>query len=171
MYISPNFSMPDFPADLPVPMVGTRDIGLLAAELLLDATSRGVVELGAGLRYAEIARMLDLLGYAVDLAADGHEAAAAATAAIEAAAQGTPDATRYACILMDCQMPGLDGFEATRAIRAREAPGERVPIVAVTANAMACDRARCLEVGMDDFLAKPVELEVLRATLAIRARR
>jgi uncharacterized protein YbjT (DUF2867 family) len=52
-----------FPADLPVPMVGTRDIGILAAELLLDATSRGVVELGAGLRYAEIARVLgELLG-------------------------------------------------------------------------------------------------------------
>jgi uncharacterized protein YbjT (DUF2867 family) len=52
-----------FPAELPVPMVATRDIGLLAAELLLDATSRGVVELGAGLRYAEIARVLgELLG-------------------------------------------------------------------------------------------------------------
>jgi CheY-like chemotaxis protein len=106
-----------------------------------------------------IARMLELLGYAVDLASDGHEAAMAACD------------SRYACILMDCQMPGLDGFGATRAIRAREPAGQRVPIVAVTANAMASDRARCIEVGMDDFLAKPVELEVLRGTLARRARR
>jgi signal transduction histidine kinase/ActR/RegA family two-component response regulator len=59
-------------------------------------------------------------------------------------------------ILMDCQMPEMDGFQATRAIRESEAPGTHIPIVAVTANAMEGDRERCLEAGMDDYVAKPL---------------
>ena len=93
----------------------------------------------------------------------GHEATAVAGAvqALEAVA-----ATPYAVVLMDCRMPGMDGMEATRRIRETEAgTGQRVPIVAVTANAMEADREACFEAGMDDFLTKPVMMESLRAVL------
>jgi CheY-like chemotaxis protein len=77
----------------------------------------------------------------------------------------------YAAILMDCQMPDMDGFEATSVIRAHEQearPGAdrtRVPIIALTANALAADRDRCLQAGMDDYLAKPLRPAALAVTL------
>ncbi len=70
----------------------------------------------------------------------------------------------YDLVLMDCAMPVMDGYEATHRIRAL--PGERIPIIALTASAMAQDRQRCLAEGMDDYLAKPVELPRLAKTLA-----
>jgi signal transduction histidine kinase/CheY-like chemotaxis protein len=72
---------------------------------------------------------------------------------------------RYDAVLMDCQMPRLDGFEATRALRAREAAGERTPVVALTANVLEGDREACLAAGMDDYLAKPFDRDALRGVL------
>jgi len=76
----------------------------------------------------------------------------------------TPDA--FALLLMDCQMPEMDGFTATRAIRKLELiSGRHIPIIAMTANAMEGDREECLAVGMDDYLSKPVQIEQLEQTL------
>ncbi|HEX2485829.1 MAG TPA: response regulator [Myxococcota bacterium] len=72
---------------------------------------------------------------------------------------------RYDAVLMDCQMPRMDGFEVTRALRAREGAGPRMPIVALTANVLEGDRETCLAAGMDDYLPKPFDRAQLRAIL------
>jgi PAS domain S-box-containing protein len=100
--------------------------------------------------------MLATLGCTVETAVNGAEAVAMTAA------------ERYELILMDCQMPVMDGFQATHAIRAREALSptrQRVPIVALTANAMQGDRDRCLAAGMDSYLAKPFKRQQLEAIL------
>lgn len=100
--------------------------------------------------------LLQKLGYQADVVANGLEAIEATTR------------VQYALVLMDCQMPEMDGWKATAMIRAREQEQGtgRLPIIALTANAMAGDRDQCLNAGMDDYLAKPVRLEQLRALLA-----
>jgi signal transduction histidine kinase/CheY-like chemotaxis protein/ligand-binding sensor domain-containing protein len=97
--------------------------------------------------------LLKKLSYAVEVASDGEET-------VELWANG-----RFDCILMDCQMPKMDGYQATAAIREREAAGVRTPIIALTANAMAGDKERCLNAGMDDYLTKPLRVEDLARVL------
>ena len=97
-------------------------------------------------------RLLQKLGCEVVVVPNGEEAVAAASSTWDA-------------ILMDCQMPIMDGFEATTAIRALEGDTRRVPIIALTAEALAGDRERCLRAGMDDYLSKPVRAEQLQAAL------
>ena len=84
----------------------------------------------------------------------------------EAALAALPEQA-FDLVLMDCQMPGIDGFETTRRWRQREAVDgrRRLPIIAVTANAAPEDRARCLAAGMDDYLTKPFELAALQAMI------
>jgi len=94
-----------------------------------------------------------LIGWRVTPAKDGYEG----LAALEAGA--------FDVVLMDCQMPGIDGFETTRRARARGGRGAAVPIVALTAHAMKGDRERCLAAGMNDYLTKPVTVESLAAAL------
>ena len=100
-------------------------------------------------------RLLERLGCEVDVAADG-------SLALQALA-----ARRYRLVLMDCQMPAMDGFEATRRIRLGEAGPEaaNLPIVAMTAHAMQGDRERCLAGGMDDYLTKPADRATLERVL------
>ncbi len=100
-----------------------------------------------------IRRLLERSGATVTLAADGR-------AAVDAWRAGRPD-----LVLMDCHMPEMDGFEATRAIRGAEAGGTRTPIIALTASALAGDRERCLEAGMDGYASKPVRMEQLAAEI------
>ena len=105
---------------------------------------------------------LESLGIAVEIAADGVEAV---DRLLRDQAPGPP----VDAVLMDCRMPRLDGYAATRAIRAAEDEGERpgrLPIIAMTASALDAERDRCLAAGMDDFLAKPVEPDQLTRMLA-----
>jgi CheY-like chemotaxis protein len=91
------------------------------------------------------------MGCQVDVVQNGNEAA-------EAANTG-----KYDIIFMDCQMPELDGYGATQKIRDGESGSGRVPVIAMTANAMRGDREMCIEAGMDDYVSKPVEREELRS--------
>jgi len=97
--------------------------------------------------------LLEALGLECDIAEDG-------AVAVEMAARH-----RYDVIVMDLRMPRMGGLEATRRIRTLNG-GNTVPIIALTANVFADDRAECLQAGMDDFLGKPIEPERLASTLA-----
>jgi two-component system sensor histidine kinase/response regulator len=92
-----------------------------------------------------VVRMLERRGYRADVAADGREALTKL------------EAQSYAAVLMDCQMPELSGYDATRELRDREAGRFITPVIAMTANALRGDREKCLASGMDDYLSKPLK--------------
>ena len=98
-------------------------------------------------------RMVERLGYRGDVAGTGAEAVAMV-------GHG-----HYDAVLMDCQMPAMDGYEASRQIRHNERGGRHVPIIAMTADALSGERERCLAAGMDDYITKPVRLHVVGAVL------
>ena len=99
-------------------------------------------------------RMLEKAGCSIETYGSGEEA-------IGAFEKSRPD-----IVLMDCQMPGIDGYEATRRLRQLEHEGQRTPIIALTAHASDEDRARCIEAGMDDHIAKPIDSDQIAAMLA-----
>jgi signal transduction histidine kinase len=131
------------PAEDPPPASpGTRGVSLEGSRLVLAADDNAINRI--------VTRaMLANVGFETAMAENGREA-------MEMAAQH-----EYAAILMDCQMPEMDGFEATREIRKAEHGRRRVPIIAMTAMAMPGDRERCLAAGMDDYLSKPVRRDEL----------
>lgn len=129
--------MPVDPTPAPEPSVPSLGITVLVVE---DNPVNQLVATG----------LLENLGAEVALASDGLEAISLLARQHE-----------YAAVLMDCRMPRMDGFDATRAIRAAEPEGTRVPIIAMTASALEGERERCLAAGMDDFLTKPVDASAL----------
>jgi CheY-like chemotaxis protein len=98
-------------------------------------------------------KMLERLGYEAEAVPNGREAVAAVASDL------------YDLVLMDCQMPEMDGYEATRRIRALPGAPARLPVIAMTANAMQGDREVCLNAGMSDYIAKPVVFAELRRIL------
>jgi PAS domain S-box-containing protein len=134
------------PAEAPAPASASRP-GLQGLHVLVveDNQVNQLVAVG----------LLESLGCEVDVAADGVEAVALLT--------GPHD---YAAVLMDCRMPRLDGFDATRQVRRHEGDGQRVPIIAMTASALEGERERCLAAGMDDYLTKPVDAGELERVVA-----
>jgi PAS domain S-box-containing protein len=144
---------------------------LLAVQAALrgEIAAYGNAELPAGARHMETTRilvvednrvnqmiacqLLNKLGCSVEIAVNGREACAAM------------ESGSYDLVFMDCQMPEMDGFEATRLIRKRELGKRRTPIVALTAGVLKEERDQCYAAGMDDFLSKPIDRNELEATL------
>ena len=130
-------------------VIGVRD----ASGQLTDAAPLVLVADDSPVNQLLAVRLLDRCGYRSDVVGDGR-------AAIAAVAQ-----TTYAALLMDCQMPELDGYAATAEIRRREQGRDRLPIIAMTANSMAGDREKCLAAGMDDYVSKPLRPSLLASAL------
>jgi signal transduction histidine kinase/ActR/RegA family two-component response regulator/predicted DNA-binding protein (UPF0251 family) len=146
------FTVVDAPA---LPMPQTFAIPALGRPLHHGATERVLVAEDNAINQLVAKEMIKRLGYECDVVGNGAEA-------LEAMRLRS-----YAAVLMDCYMPEMDGFAATRELRARErnVDGQHTPVIAMTALAMAEDRERCTESGMDDYVSKPVSMVALGATL------
>jgi signal transduction histidine kinase/CheY-like chemotaxis protein len=139
----------------PEPPAGTKTAERPAATPVRPTSSTRILVAEDNPVNQQLARaMLLRLGYQTDVAGNGQEAVDSV--------MNVP----YDLVLMDCQMPVMDGFQATRIIREREGTSRHTHIIAVTANAMEGDRERCLAAGMDDYLAKPFRAGDLRRALA-----
>jgi CheY-like chemotaxis protein len=123
----------------PRPADGSRPVVLVVE----DSPVNRVVAIG----------VLERCGYNAYAVNDGREALEALSS------------RRYDAVLMDCQMPEIDGYEATRELRRREQGMRHTPVIAMTAHAMHGDRERCLQAGMDDYVAKPVRAQALAEIL------
>jgi PAS domain S-box-containing protein len=139
----PSVSMPV--AAMPVAAVAPAPATDRTGQRLLVAEDNAVNQV-------VIEAMLAKRGYTVDIVANGRDAVLKLS-------------SEHRAVLMDCEMPVLDGYRATGEIRAAEGDGRRVPIIAMTARALADDRQRCLDAGMDDYLPKPLREADLDATL------
>ncbi|MBV8553032.1 MAG: response regulator [Acidobacteriaceae bacterium] len=144
------------PLEFPTKPDDGRDPGALARGTLLLGNPRVLLAEDNPVNQRLALRFLEKMGCVADVAADGAKAV-----------QLFRD-NRYELVLMDCQMPVVDGYDATAAIREIETAEDRphTPVIAFTAHAMAGDRERCLKAGMDDYLAKPLRLTEFAATLA-----
>jgi len=150
---SPAVSPPKAPVAAQ-PTVPKRDgLANLTAAVLGHHSQRVLLAEDNEINQRITMRLLEKLGLAADAVKNGREA-------VDAVSKKS-----YGLILMDCQMPEMDGFEATAVIRNRERNERHTPICALTANAMAGDRERCLAAGMDDYIAKPVSLEKLEEAI------
>ncbi|RMF75287.1 MAG: response regulator [Acidobacteria bacterium] len=158
-----------FTVRVPVEPCGQADAARPRAAAAVRGLARRVAASGVRVLVVEdnpinrrvVERVLARLGAEVDLAANGREA-------VERIGAGA-----YDLVLMDCEMPEMDGFEATRRIRRIEdaARRRRTPIVALTAHAMPGDRERCLDAGMDDYVTKPIALDTFDRLISRWARR
>jgi signal transduction histidine kinase/DNA-binding response OmpR family regulator len=140
------------PEPMPQPMLA-REVSDAVARAVTGTTRVLLVD-DTQVNRRLASKMLEKLGVAVDVAANGLEAVAKA------------ETQHYALILMDCQMPEMDGYEATQRIREYEGEQRHTPIVAMTASAMPEDRKRCLDAGMDDYISKPVRQDTLRSAVS-----
>jgi CheY-like chemotaxis protein len=147
---SPALSASEIPA--PLPSSGSRqDLQDTSTRMLVRASGSRILLVEDNQVNQRLAvRMLKKRGHEADVAENGFDALKLLAT------------KNYDLILMDCQMPEMDGFETTRQIRIAEAAtGHHIPIVAMTANALPGDRERCIEAGMDEYIAKPVHAEML----------
>jgi CheY-like chemotaxis protein/HPt (histidine-containing phosphotransfer) domain-containing protein len=132
---------------------GPGHVGEVGATARPRHTGRLLVAEDNAVNQQVVVAMLDALGFDADIAADGRHAVELFT---------TGD---YAAVLMDCQMPRLDGYAATRELRLMGSRGAEVPVIALTASALASDEQRCREAGMNDFVTKPLRPATLERVL------
>ena len=140
------------------PHSASRQTGLVTRQTLTEVRARQagriLVADDSESNQLLVVRLLEKRGYRVDVVSNGSEALAVLVQ------------KPYDLLLLDCFMPDMNGYETARRIRSSEPPGQRIPIIALTANVLPEDRQKCLDVGMDDYLAKPINRDDLFAALA-----